>query len=263
MDEERLNEFLEHHGIKGMKWGIRRYQNEDGSLTSLGLQKLGRKNIKNSRTSNLEQWGSDSKHNILYISGYSGSGKSTTAMSLSRKGDKIIHLDAYSESDSNSTSSVRDKDFISYLDKHSPSWRKMANASESGTRGTIKRYSDKYWSYVDSFRKSIESYGELQFKLGHRVIVEGVQIADDWLSPDKKYYVGKPLIILGTNAIKSWNQASQRDGASFFYRMRHIQSTKDYVNWYISTNKRLNDLSVITDAKRGEQIVKEYLRKMK
>ena len=29
------NELL-HHGIKGMKWGIRRYQNPDGSLTPAG-----------------------------------------------------------------------------------------------------------------------------------------------------------------------------------------------------------------------------------
>lgn len=27
---------LYHHGIKGQRWGIRRYQNEDGSLTSAG-----------------------------------------------------------------------------------------------------------------------------------------------------------------------------------------------------------------------------------
>lgn len=29
-------EELQHHGIKGMKWGVRRYQNEDGSYTSTG-----------------------------------------------------------------------------------------------------------------------------------------------------------------------------------------------------------------------------------
>lgn len=33
---------LYHHGILGMKWGIRRFQNKDGSLTALGRKRLGR-----------------------------------------------------------------------------------------------------------------------------------------------------------------------------------------------------------------------------
>lgn len=30
---------LYHHGIKGQKWGIRRYQNPDGTLTALGKKR--------------------------------------------------------------------------------------------------------------------------------------------------------------------------------------------------------------------------------
>ena len=33
--------FLAHYGIKGMKWGVRRYQNKDGSLTSEGRVRYG------------------------------------------------------------------------------------------------------------------------------------------------------------------------------------------------------------------------------
>ena len=41
MEFELNNDYLAHHGIKGQKWGIRRYQNEDGSLTQLGRQRRG------------------------------------------------------------------------------------------------------------------------------------------------------------------------------------------------------------------------------
>lgn len=33
------NEYLAHHGIKGQKWGVRRYQNDDGTLTPEGRER--------------------------------------------------------------------------------------------------------------------------------------------------------------------------------------------------------------------------------
>lgn len=38
---------LQHHGIKGQKWGIRRFQNSDGSLTAAGRKRYSTDDYKN------------------------------------------------------------------------------------------------------------------------------------------------------------------------------------------------------------------------
>ena len=37
--QNALTTYIEHHGVKGQKWGVRRYQNKDGTLTTEGKEK--------------------------------------------------------------------------------------------------------------------------------------------------------------------------------------------------------------------------------
>lgn len=40
---------LYHYGVKGMKWGVRRYQNKDGSLTPAGKKHQAKQELKQKR----------------------------------------------------------------------------------------------------------------------------------------------------------------------------------------------------------------------
>lgn len=45
--------YLEHHGIKGQKWGIRRFQNADGTLTPRGIKRYGEKVTMHNKADNV------------------------------------------------------------------------------------------------------------------------------------------------------------------------------------------------------------------
>ena len=59
--------YLEHHGVLGQKWGIRRYQNTDGSLTSAGKIHYGSQNKSKGQSTfdKAKQFAKDHKKEII------------------------------------------------------------------------------------------------------------------------------------------------------------------------------------------------------
>lgn len=237
---EYVDNYLEHFGIKGMHWGIRRTPEE-----------LGHKRLSKAKTSNMDKWGKSPETNTLYVTGYSGSGKSTAAMSLKRPNDKLIMLDLYSDETTDSVKKYRDKDFDRYLDKHFPRYKEIPK--------TNQKFSKQYWKDVDQFAKSIEDYSREQYKKGNRVIVEGIQVYDRWLHDDSSFYKGKPFAAVQTNRLTAMKRASERDEVQ-----RSVKDLfSDSGNWSKKAKEKFKNIQNTTEVTKGDEWLKDYLKQNK
>lgn len=197
--------YITHYGVGHLNgghsgrypWGsgARPRQSED-----LSLHRMAKENLNGAKIRNLNKWGSGPNSNVLYITGVSGSGKSTVALSMKRRNDTVIHLDGYTENKAH-LHSIQDKKFNSYLEKHLPGWKYIQSADFNNSA---------YWRMVDSFHNAIRSYAKEEYRNRGRVIVDGVGVKD-WLVDDVKYYNDQPYIELTTDATLANSRAAERD----------------------------------------------------
>lgn len=201
-----MSRWLAHHGIKGQKWGIR-----NGPPYPLESDdNFGRSLLKKAYSSNLDSWGKSRNRNTLYITSYSGSGKSTLALYLSKlTGADVIHLDGYI----NGENTPKSKGFDRYLEQNRVNPRDFV-----------------------SFEKALDDYSKVIYPK-KKLIVEGVQLLDETLYPDKRYFSDKPVLIPSTSAKTASERTSKRDNTK-------VDSSS--YNFTKSATKRIRDISKAT-----------------
>lgn len=210
----------------------------------LGRFTFSRNVTKYTKTNKVDSWGTSEDNNILYVTGVSGSGKSTLALSMANNKTDTVHLDVYLEMPNQKQ--FRNKALDQYLK------RKNFDVSKLSNHSIDKK---ERFKYIDEFaEKHLQNFAKEQFKKGRKVIVEGVQLADDTMYPDKSFFKDKAVMVINTPALLSAIRSSIRDN-----KKMTLTDIKERIDWDKYLNKNFNEIVSNNNVEKGKAFVNQHL----
>lgn len=165
-DYTRQSNVLMHHGIKNQKWGLRRFQNPDGSLTPAGRERYrkdsssGSRSVVTSLKDNATRFGNSAKAYVKKKNEKRKAAKAEKAeLAKEKKANAALAKAAKKEAKKQKAEEKRKADRDKWLNSKADiqaHWKEMTNEERDEALKVLKKF-DEYEKYRDESHKRLHN----------------------------------------------------------------------------------------------------------